>query len=66
LPYNQAIPTIEAVIDALQNSNPDVTILIEQLPPARSDILTPELTNYFDQLKQGVAMIALESTTNSS
>jgi lysophospholipase L1-like esterase len=66
LPYDQAISNIEDVINALQDSNPDVTILIEQLAPARSDIMTPELINYFDQLTQGVSTIALESSTTSS
>jgi lysophospholipase L1-like esterase len=66
LPYNQAISNIEAIIDALQNANPNTTIIIEQLAPARAAIMTPELTNYFNQLIQDVLTIASEKSTSSS
>jgi lysophospholipase L1-like esterase len=66
LPYNQAISNIEAIIDALQNANPNITIIIEQLAPARTAIMTPELTNYFNQLIQDVLTIASEKSTSSS
>ena len=66
LPYNQMLLNIKAIVVALQNANPEVTIIIEQGAPARSDAMTPELTNYFNQLKQDVLTIATESSTTSS
>jgi len=66
LPYNQVLLNIKAIVVALQNANPEVTIIIEQGAPARSDAMTPELTNYFNQLKQDVLTIATESSTTSS
>lgn len=65
-PYNQALLNIKAIVVALQNANPEVTIIIEQGAPARSDAMTPELTNYFNQLKQDILTIAIESSTTLS
>lgn len=66
LSYNQTLSNINEIVDALQNANPEVTIIIEQLAPARSDLMTAELTAYFNQLKQDVLTIALENSTASS
>ncbi len=66
LPYNQTLSNINEIVNALQNANPDVTIIIEQLAPLRSDLMTTELTNYFNQLQQDVLTIASEKSTTSS
>ncbi len=66
LPYDQALTNIKAIIDALQNANPNVTIIIEKLAPGRSEIMTPELTSYFNQLIQDISTIASEKSTTSS
>jgi len=66
LPYSQALLSVNGIVVALQNSNPNVTKIIEQEAPARSDAMTPELTNYFNQLKQDVLTIATENSTKSS
>jgi lysophospholipase L1-like esterase len=66
LPYDQTLSNIKAIVDALQNANPEVKIIIEQLAPARSDLMTPELTNYFNQLIQDVLTLASHHSTTSS
>ena len=66
LPYDEAISNINAIIDAIQVANPKVTILIEQLAPARSDEMTSELTVYFNQMQQDVLSIAASQTTSTS
>lgn len=65
-PYDQTIANINAVIDALQASNPNVTIIIEQLAPGQSMIMTNELTIYFEQIQQEVLSIATTQSTPSS
>ena len=42
-PYDQALENINAIIDALQTANPEVTILIEQLAPAVEAEMTGDL-----------------------
>lgn len=65
-PYEQAIQNINAIIDAIQASNPEVTIIIEQLAPALSSEMTPELSMYFIQMQQDVVSIAAEQSTTLS
>lgn len=66
LSYDDAVANINAIIDALQTSNPAVTIVIEQMAPARSQEMTPQLTAYFMQLQQDVVDIATAQTTATS
>ncbi len=66
LPFNDAATNINAIIDLLQANNPNVTILIEQLAPARSDQVSPELSTYFNQLQQEVIEIAAQQTDSAS
>ena len=66
LPYAQIPININAIIDILQETNPNVTILIEQLAPGRSDIMTSELISYFNQINEEVLAIASEQSTSSS
>lgn len=64
--YNQTISNINGIIDVLQTNNPSVTIIIEQPAQGRSDFMTPELTNAFNQMRQDVLTIAAEQTTINS
>lgn len=66
LPYQNAVQNINEIIDILQANNPIITIIIEQMAPGRSDIMTPELTDYFEQLQQEVLSIATNQSTSTS
>lgn len=66
LPYEQAVANIISIIDTLQANNPNVTIIIEQMAPGRSDIMTPKLTDFFEKLQQEVLNIARNKTTSTS
>jgi len=64
--YNQTISNINAIIDALQANNPNITIIIEQSAQGRSDFMTSEFTNAFNQMRQDVLTIATDQTTTTS
>ena len=66
LPYEDAISNINAIIDALQAKNANVTILIEQLAPARSELMVEPLRTYFNRMQADVVKIANEQSTASS
>lgn len=66
LPFDDAVSNINAVIDILQTENPNVTIIIEQMAPAKSDEMTPQLTAYFEQMQQEVLNIAAQQSTSTS
>ena len=46
LPFKEAVFNINGIIDIIQDFNPNTTIIIEQMAPARSDIMTNELTMF--------------------
>jgi len=64
--YNQTISNVNAIIDALQANNMNVTIIIEQPAQGRSDFMTTEFTNAFNQMQQDVLTIATDQTTTTS
>lgn len=66
LPYEEAVENVNEIIDILQVNNPGVTIIIEQMAPGRSDIMTSELTSFFDQMQQEVLSIAGNQSTSTS
>ena len=66
LSYTQAITNVNGIIDIIQEFNPNTTIIIEQMAPARSDIMTSELTNFLEQIKKDVLTIAENKTTSKS
>ena len=66
LDYNQTISNINSIIDVLQTDNPNVTIIIEQPAQGRSNFMTTEFTNAFNQMRQDVLTIAVDQTTASS
>lgn len=66
LPYEQAVSNINAIIDVLQENNSNVTIIIEQMSPGRSDIMTPQLESFINNLHQEILNIAASQTTSTS
>ena len=66
LSYTQAVSNINDIIDVIQEFNPNTTIIIEQMAPARSDIMTPELTGFLEQMKKDILTIAESKTTSKS
>lgn len=66
LDYDQTLLNINAIIDLLQADNSNVTILIEQIAPGRTDFMTPEYTAIFNQSREDVLnLTSLQSTENS-
>ncbi len=65
LPYEEALENINAIIDKVQNRNPSVTILIEKMAPARSDLMNGDLQTYMNQLSTDLVNLA-ESQSDSS
>lgn len=66
--YESALSNLEAIIVALQNANPDVTIFIEQIEDG-----TTELNNYFQELRPNleafnaaIPVLAEEKSTATS
>ena len=66
LSYTQAVSNINDIIDVIQEFNPNTTIIIEQMAPARSDIMTTELTSFIEQMKKDILTIAESKTTSKS
>lgn len=66
LSYDTAVANINSIIDILQDRNPNVTIIIEQLAPGKTEIMTQTLTNYMMQMQQEVISIASNQTTSTS
>ena len=66
LPFLDAVSNINLIVDILQDDNPNITIIIEQLAPAHSDIMTAELTSFWQSMRQEVLKISENKTTNSS
>lgn len=66
LPYENAIDNINAIIDVLQVSNPEVTIIIEQLAPGQSEIMTGTLAQYFDRLQTDLPELVQAQSTGDS
>ncbi|MFS4447057.1 GDSL-type esterase/lipase family protein [Maribacter sp. 2307UL18-2] len=60
------LANVNAIIDVIQEANPNVTILIEQLAPLRSDLTTTAETIAIAQAQQVIAAIATTQTTTSS
>ena len=66
LPFSNAVANINSIIDIIQADNPNVTIIIEQMASGRSDIMTPELTEFFEKMQLEVLNIAENQTTEIS
>lgn len=66
LSYDNAVANINSIIDILQERNPNVTIIIEQLAPGKTEIMTQTLTNYMMRMQQEVLTIASNQSTSNS
>ena len=66
LSYTEAVANINDIIDVIQDFNPNVTIVIEQMAPARSDIMTSELTEFLENMKVEILNISENQTTSKS
>ena len=66
LPYTEAVDNINGIINIIQDFNPNTTIIIEQMAPARSDIMTSELTEFLENMKDEISNISENKTTSKS
>ena len=66
LSYTEAVSNINGIIDVIQDFNPNTTIIIEQMAPGRSDIMTSELTDFLEQMKEEILNIAESKKTSKS
>tara|TARA_R110000868_G_scaffold306734_3_gene568125 strand:- start:55242 stop:56006 length:765 start_codon:yes stop_codon:yes gene_type:complete len=64
--YPEVLANINEIIDIIQESNPDVTIIIELLAPGKTFFMTDELTIAFNDIHRDVLTIAAEQTTATS
>ena len=64
--YNQALANINAIIDKLQASNPNITIIIEQMAPAHSSAMTASLTSFLNQLQTDLPTLVSQQSTATS
>ena len=66
LTVNDVISNVNTIIDMLQASNPNVTILVEQIAPARSDFMSTELQNLLDDFNSQIPIVASQQTNATS
>ena len=66
LSYSEAVSNINSIIDVIQSSNPNCIIIIEQMAPGHSEIMTSELANFWNQIQEEVIDIAENKTTINS
>ena len=64
--YPQTVDNINAIIDILQSTNPNVTIFLELPAPPLTSEQTPEFLNYYNQALQDLPVLAQQQTTASS
>ena len=64
--YEAAILNIHEIINILQEHNPDITIFIEQIAPAKSDIYTDEDLILFNGFNDNIMTVAQERSTADS
>tara|TARA_Y100000991_G_scaffold163535_1_gene125502 strand:- start:572 stop:1306 length:735 start_codon:yes stop_codon:yes gene_type:complete len=61
-----AIDNIHLIIDAIQNTHPDVTIFIEKIAPGNNEIMTPEFQLKLDEFNQLITALATIQTNANS
>lgn len=64
--YNNAIENIRSIINKLQIKNPNITIFVEKMAPAKSFFMNNVLSNFINKLHVDIESIALENTTTTS
>ena len=63
---DEVIANVNTIIDRLQTENESVTIFLEQIAPARSDVFTPDLLALFNEFNAQIPTVASNQTTTSS
>tara|TARA_Y100000385_G_scaffold289129_1_gene357647 strand:+ start:107 stop:841 length:735 start_codon:yes stop_codon:yes gene_type:complete len=66
LSYEETTKNIYAIIELLQSLNPNITILLEQMAPAHSNIMDEDLSNYLSDLHEDMFWAANEYSSYSS
>ena len=66
LPFSQAVSNISSIIEILQSNNPNITIIIEQMAPAHSEIMSDDLTLFIENMHKEVLNISYNQTTTNS
>lgn len=66
LSYSEAVSNISSIIDIIQSNNPNCIIIIEQMAPGHSNIMTSELTYFWNKIQQDVLDISENKTTSAS
>ncbi len=66
LSYSDAVSNINSIIEIIQNKNPNITVIIEQLAPGHSEIMTSELTLFWESMQKEVLKISNNKSTPSS
>lgn len=64
--YTQSLSNINAIIDRIQNVNPNVTIILELPAPTLTSEQTEEFLGYYNQALQDIPIIAQQQTTPTS
>jgi hypothetical protein len=55
-----------ALVDYIQDINPNAIIFIDQLPPTRSTTMTPELGDQIEEIHTGILDLAAAQTNANS
>lgn len=63
---DDTVSNIVEIIDVLQARNPEVTVILEELAPGRSDLMTDRFTDDFEAIREAVRTIAGERSTETS
>ena len=64
--YQQTLSNINAIIDILQQANPNMTIYLELPAPPLTSEQTQEFLDYYNQALQDISNIASQQTTSTS
>ncbi|MEO0525899.1 MAG: hypothetical protein AAFZ89_01665 [Bacteroidota bacterium] len=64
--YARTISNINAIIDAIQAVNPNVTIFLELPAPPLSNEQTQEFLDFYNRALQDIPMLAQQQTTSTS
>ena len=65
-PADMVVNNIIEIIDFFQNSNAQVTILLEQIAPPRSDFAAEDFTEQYDQFTNALSVIPDQKSTIDS
>ena len=63
---DQTVANINEIIDILQERNPNVTIIIEELAPGMTSFMTTSFTENFNAIQDEVRAIAIAQSTAAS